>query len=185
MKKLAAYTVAAFYLVSLLAYGASAESVNVATFYPSPVGDFQTLDTTSSVWLAAQNGARVGVGNVAPAATLDVANTATPENTGMTVADGSMVFWNGQSEHQHIYTRAGTGNSLHIESDSATGDGVWLQSGNANVGIGVFGPPFAPADVPLSTVHVKGDIGITTDSGTGPLQLQIQGGNAYCVVVYE
>ena len=65
--KLNAKTTAALLATSLIAYAAYAENVTVSTFYPSPYGNYQTLETTAAASFATASG-NVGIGLTAPAA---------------------------------------------------------------------------------------------------------------------
>ena len=49
-------------LVIFVAYAAYADTITLSTFYPSPYGSYQNLDTTSTTYLATSGAAGTGVG---------------------------------------------------------------------------------------------------------------------------
>ena len=54
-------TLAAVLTLGLAAYAAYAENITISTYYPSPYGNYQELETTSNVRLASTGG-NVGIG---------------------------------------------------------------------------------------------------------------------------
>jgi len=65
--KLNLKTTAAVLAIGMVAYAAYAENVTVSTYYPSPYGSYQTLETTAAASFATASG-NVGIGLAAPAA---------------------------------------------------------------------------------------------------------------------
>ena len=63
-----------FLLVCSLVYltAASAKEVAIATFHPSPNGNYRNLTTLQNTYLATTAGSKVGIGTMDPASTLSV-----------------------------------------------------------------------------------------------------------------
>ena len=121
--------------MSFAAYGAYAENITVSTFYPSPFGSYQTLDSSGQTHLATGGAATVGVRigsavNAVAGTALDVTGPTHITNagtaltvTGNAVASGSV-----------------TGGTLALNGGAAVNTGVTQFSCAAGLCYATYAP---------------------------------------------
>lgn len=97
-------------LALLFAPAARAESVEMTTYYPAPVGVYQRITTTDKTVLA-RDGGNVGIGVLAPARKLEVAGDAAVQSMILTPLDAAptspaegMIYYN--KAESHLYLRS-------------------------------------------------------------------------------
>ncbi len=170
-------------LLGSAAYAAFAENVTISTFYPSPYGSYQTLETNTL-----QGAAGTGNMNLVPTGgNIAVGTAAVPGLSNK--LDVILAAGNGV----HIFT-TGTGglnlgvNGSTIQSRTNTdvnGGGLVLQPVSGNVGVGVNNPGYA-LDVNGTVNSSKVRLTTNTTSAANELQVDCTGGSGcYALAVYS
>ena len=167
-------TLAAILALGLIGYAAYAENVTISTFYPSPYGSYQTLETTGATTLATGAATTVLIGT----------NTAPPSGVKMHVQGGA------------IGTATAGGPTAYMEgTDSEARFGASL-SNVAPVWIGnKQHPDTLVVNGTSQNVIITGSAQVTNsltlkdtatpNNNTGVLQTICSGGNCYAVAVYS
>jgi len=188
------------FVLSSAAYTAYAENVTISTYYPSPYGSYQTLETNTLQGAAGTGnvamvptGGNVGIRNgaSAPTSLLDIGNS--------TLAASAMINVNAAAAQQTgiNFQSAGTSrwsmyrpaSSTDLRFWDGTADQVTFANGG-NVGIGT-----APGAYKLNvngTANIQGTIrtrDTSTSCGGGPcsgnLQVSCDNTNCYAYAVYS
>ena len=162
--------------LGLAAYAAYAETVTISTYYPSPYGSYQTLETNTLQGAA-------GTGNIAivPTGGNVVIGAATPEawaklDVHMPANNGVHVFATGLGGLLLGYN----GSNIQGRTSTDVNGDLALQSFGGNVGIG--GNPGAYKLDVSGTANIQGTLRIRDSTGNaGVLQVSCDGTNCYPV----
>ncbi len=184
-----------FVVITALAFAsctAYAETVTISTYYPSPYGSYQTLETntlqgaggTGNIKIS-PNAGNVGIRNGAgaPGSLLDIGNStlgsaATINVNAASTQQTGLNFQSGGANSWALYRPGGT-TDLRFRDSAA--DVVTMAAGG-NVGIGV-----APGAFKLNvegTTKLNGALTLVTNTSTAADQLQVSCGATGCYAVY-
>ena len=169
---------AAVVALGLFGYAAYAENITISTFYPSPYGSYQTLETTGTTTLATGATTALLVGT----------NTAAANNVKLSVQGGAIgtsdaVGGNGNGA---AYMEA-TGSEARYGALLSTTMPVWIGNSTAPSQLIVSSAAVAVAgnfSVLNGTMTVK-DTASGGSLATGILQTVCSSGNCYAVAVYS
>jgi hypothetical protein len=161
------------------AYTAYAENVTISTYYPSPYGNYQNLDTTNTTNLAtaggnvlmAMGGGNVGIGTATPGAKLHAVSASAE----MTFAGATTPIFRLMGQGGDALTVVKSGNMF-----TATQIRAWT-------GTGIPGPmELGGSTVTVTAPAMTAPSALTLTNGvsTGPLRTVYSGGNYYCEAVY-
>lgn len=177
-------TILALVTLGMVGYAAYAENITISTFYPSPYGSYQTLETTTlqgtggtgNVWMA-PTGGNVGIGfpsPTAPASKLDVRGG---HIRAADISGGPTAYLQGTPAGA-FFGAIGT-QAVNIGNSEMNNT---LVVDNRKVGIGVD-----PNTVP-EKLSVAGAIRLQdsdTPSQSGPLLVDCSTGPCYAIAVYS
>ena len=176
----------------LAAYAAYAETVTISTFYPSPFGNYQDLETTRNTWLSSAGGAGVtGIGlanNVTPISRLQVNGTATIGGGAAANSNGNIqIIPVGVAPNAGRITfgGAGAGWKMHISKNNGatTNDYLTVQD-NGNVGINNANPAYNLDVTGTSSLNGTLRVKDSASATQGDLQISCTGGVCYTYAVY-
>ena len=181
--------------MGLAAYTAYAENVTISTYYPSPYGSYQTLETNTLQGAAGTGnvamvptGGNVGIRNgaAAPTALLDVGNSTLAANAIINVnaAAAQQTGINFQSAGTNRWSIYRPASSTDLRFWDGATDRVTFANGGS-VGIGAV-----PGAYKLSVggdTNINGKLSLITNtaSANGELQVNCAGGTGcYAIAVY-
>jgi hypothetical protein len=191
-------TIALVLALGAAAYAAYAETVTISTYYPSPYGSYQQLDTTNLTSLATAGGnvlmvgggGNVGIGTNNPAAKLHVEAGGAIRPRFVSPTDSMLEFYNGNNRRSFV----GWKNS----GDAPAPAGVYLWNtdntpiffgttnaervriaANGNMGVGTNNP--AHLLHVNGNAYVSGNLRLQAGGQQGNLQITCDGNNCYPV----
>ena len=193
--KLNLKTLSVITALPFVACAAYAETVTISTYYPSPYGSYQTLETNTLQGAAGTGnvamvptGGNVGIRNgaAAPGSLLDIGNStlAAPATINVNAATAQQTGLNFQSGGVNSWTLYRPGGTTDLRFRDNAADVVTMAAGG-NVGLGV-----APGAFKLNvngTSNLNGAVTLVTNTSNAANQLQVSCGatGCYAYAVYS